>query len=461
MASNRLSQPLCKPSKAFLLSTAIILLSISINEAQQTPPKFEEFVYDMFSPLGPEGWGDLELENNEYLQYTAKHGGQTLYDLDVEENECGRTSKQSPVNLLPNEICLDDHEILSRKIRRSDCKFDDFSWSITPHFLRATMPPDDSFCIRPHIDLPNGFGNKWNLQFMELHIRAEHTLDGRRYDAELQMVHLGLDPNHEKLATISMMLEASSPEDDEMVQWMLDEWQAVADRRDSICNNLSNISDATSAQVRGGRDLRGSKTPQSEVEVEKPSNEFVPARVHRHLNPSTHPAHSGEEERINEELETLDPDHPRLYYGSSYRTDEVTGEIHRVLQIDDDNDVDADGNEIKVVKAPRHKMFPYIMWPTIWYYRYRGSITSPPCSKIVNWRVLDTPRAISPRQLRQLAALLQGYRDADTCELATQTRPVNGENWRPVNPLGDNIDQPTVHCERKNFWFWRYDPEDQ
>ena len=184
-----------KRTSLFLCFTAIQIqaqsplptsTTTSITTSTQTSPtssptheKFLEFEYDPYSPWGPPFWAELDVKHNEYVKWTHE----LIYTQDemehkprIDENECGNKIRQSPVNLLPNEICTDTHEILSRKIRRSDCKFDDFSWSITPHFLRATMPVDNTFCIRPHIDLPNGFPNKWFLQFMELHVRSEEGM---------------------------------------------------------------------------------------------------------------------------------------------------------------------------------------------------------------------------------------------------------------------------------------------
>jgi carbonic anhydrase len=52
------------------------------------------------------------------------------------------------------------------------------------------------------------------------------------------------------------------------------------------------------------------------------------------------------------------------------------------------------------------------------YYRYRGSLTTPPCSEGVQWYVLTTPIHATAAQIERL-------------------REVLGENARPVQPLGD------------------------
>ncbi len=52
------------------------------------------------------------------------------------------------------------------------------------------------------------------------------------------------------------------------------------------------------------------------------------------------------------------------------------------------------------------------------YYTYEGSLTTPPCSEIVRWIVLDTPMQASSEQLKSLRAQHSG-------------------NARPVQPLND------------------------
>ena len=54
---------------------------------------------------------------------------------------------------------------------------------------------------------------------------------------------------------------------------------------------------------------------------------------------------------------------------------------------------------------------------TTGYYAYQGSLTTPPCSEIVRWLLLDTPVALSAEQIAAYTSLYDG-------------------NARPVQPLG-------------------------
>jgi carbonic anhydrase len=52
------------------------------------------------------------------------------------------------------------------------------------------------------------------------------------------------------------------------------------------------------------------------------------------------------------------------------------------------------------------------------YYKYAGSLTTPPCSEGVSWMVLETPIEISQAQLDTFTEVIEG-------------------NFRPMQPLGD------------------------
>ena len=51
------------------------------------------------------------------------------------------------------------------------------------------------------------------------------------------------------------------------------------------------------------------------------------------------------------------------------------------------------------------------------FFRYEGSLTTPPCSETVNWVVMTTPMTVSARQIAEVTA-------------------VYGDNARPLQPLG-------------------------
>jgi len=367
------------------------------------------------------------------------------------------------VNLRANDVCEDEHEILTRKRLNSDCLMEDVTFTVHPGTLRATFPRSDEYCNRPSIDMPNGYPHRWIMQWMEVHVRSEHMLDGRRYDAELQMMHLGLNSHNDKIAMITMLIDASALEDDEMFQELLDKWQMAADEMRATCLRRGYVRNdgfgGAVAHVGGGayrRNATNSSLPVSDGHE-------------RQLKHGKRKKNTHQDDIDNDELYWGKLYHPK--YGDdgppvlSKDYENATASAAEATTTGTNNGTRARRRRLAFPaehndpnRAPRHKPWPYIMWPTIHYYRYKGSLTQPPCSEIVHWRVFDEPSRISRRQYRQLTALVNSYVDPDTCASATITSPT-GENYRPLQELNDDND--VTHCTDRDFTFWKYLPEDQ
>jgi carbonic anhydrase len=67
-------------------------------------------------------------------------------------------------------------------------------------------------------------------------------------------------------------------------------------------------------------------------------------------------------------------------------------------------------------------------------YYYSGGLTTPPCSEIVSWNVVDTPISLSIIEYNAIIEFIFGYRNPETCELASVYSP-SGFTSRPVQPL--------------------------
>ena len=48
---------------------------------------------------------------------------------------------------------------------------------------------------------------------------------------------------------------------------------------------------------------------------------------------------------------------------------------------------------------------------TVWFYGYIGSLTEPPCTPGIHWRVMDKPMLISKLQYQMLRRILFNYQD--------------------------------------------------
>jgi carbonic anhydrase len=86
--------------------------------------------------------------------------------------------------------------------------------------------------------------------------------------------------------------------------------------------------------------------------------------------------------------------------------------------------------------------------PKFGVYTYKGGLTTPPCTEIVNWNMLDTPTLISQNQMDRLYKLTLCYVDTETCQHATIASR-DGFTSRPPQPLmGRKIVHRCRVCEK-------------
>ena len=358
------------------LTLITTLLSTALAQDTFWKESFKlDFSYDANSKQGdgPNKWGNVNVANSEWRQYAVGH---ELFDLNIGSNECTNRIRPSPIPLRKTGRCSDEHELFTRQINDSDCTRNDITFELTPHTLRAYFPENDDTCERPTIEMDGNTGDPFVLTWMEVHARSEHVVDGRRYDAELQMVHMGTSNSDDEMAIVSILIDASAREDHTEFQYLLDQWQSVASDQTAKCGETTR-----SLRIR---------------------DEVVPNQESRRAQ----------------------------------QQQQCTGKDC----------------------GPRRKMYPYSMWPSVWYFRYSGSLTTPPCSAIVNWRIVDKEMLISRRQYKQLTTLLTANKDGD-CQDDT-VLSATGENFRPLQNVNNN-NQNVEHCTKADFGVLQYAADEQ
>jgi hypothetical protein len=74
-----------------------------------------------------------------------------------------------------------------------------------------------------------------------------------------------------------------------------------------------------------------------------------------------------------------------------------------------------------------HNMNDNEGFPMYGAYTYKGGLTTPPCSEIVNWNLLDTPMEVSAEQMTRLLNLIDCYQNADTCGYETVAKKLTAD----------------------------------
>jgi carbonic anhydrase len=110
----------------------------------------------------------------------------------------------------------------------------------------------------------------------------------------------------------------------------------------------------------------------------------------------------------------------------------------------DDNDKEPIPDDPVVVNRP-NKFDPYqpALMPTMYFYRYDGSITEPPC-KDITWWVMMEPMIISHRQLDQLKMILFTHVDP---EQDCRRTSVHNADQSVARPLYDRGDREIQKCD--------------
>ena len=332
-----------------------------------------DYTYDATSDKGPENWDQArptqeeEWGEWEVVRDTSGENGDDEDLIQFVNNECGREQRPSPIELIPSATCTDTQELLVRQFDpQLDCQHplegnqpdEDATdeWELTPYSLKYYMPRTDRNCRPPTVRLDNVFANvdrrnvpeHFVLLWLEVHARSEHVVQGKRYDAEIQMVHRSTTRPNE-LVVVSVLVDASgsgTEDHSDFQRYLLDGWQRKHQEEEQTCKRRS-LLERKDRHLRG--DLRN-----------------IPGYAAALQDFTQHSFNVTQ------------------FYGTN---DDIPSRKKRDLQ---KCTSDAYGNGCADM-GPRRRVFPYNLWPSAWYFSYEGSLTAPPCAGQVHWRIMDIP----------------------------------------------------------------------
>lgn len=262
----------------------------------------------------------------------------------------------------------------------------------------------------------NGFNSGvQDLTHIDVHVTSEHTICGKRYDAEMQQFYLHKEGNFEAIA---LLIEAEEGSDNEHFDKMLNFFQQKFDQDARVCDRKRQRARALFERSRISGSIRsnggGGEDDQS---------------------PSKLRGGSINDQEPDEVLQDADYDTAAsLSIGSAiYQT------IHDRF--------------LKLIQRRREASWeiwdplkPWDFYKSVHFWSYSGSLTEPPCSEGVTWRIVDVPMKISPTQLFRLKRLMFDHVDPNTCQL-TSTH-YEESNARPTQPYrGGGIHR----CRRSDY----------
>jgi carbonic anhydrase len=253
-----------------------------------------------------------------------------------------------------------------------------------------------------------GEPKEWQVLQFHIHTGTDHAMNGEYYGADLHVVHT--EVGGDRYGVLGFFLEPTSSSDEPMIGSLLEMWEDVESSVMDQCQGDGFLGDSPVVSAgrgggggRGGGDDDDDDDDDSLVESESAGRE--PGRG------------KGEGPKSGDD--------------DAY---DIVVESRGVGGTDDD-----DGSRRLSKSFNMYGIIP--AGSSI--YTYAGSLTTPPCSEVVFWNVIDTPVKLSVREYLRLSNLLLDYVDAETCEFASMAAP-SGFTGRPVQ--GINGREITRRC---------------
>jgi len=466
-------------SLIFLLLTGVLAKNNSTHFLDRFNYHETSVRGDGFIDYAPNEWGKIECDErtaesvDKCEGYNHKwHEGinWTIQDnscrwCPVGSDTCGR-HHQSPINLLrevgldPNisliaKECIDLHWM---KYEDSFCSMEELiekdQFTIERHGLRIGQPitvyenlVNDTDGVADgvklecrikgrgsrfgRIDFSKGFSNWWYLSHTDLHVPSEHTQEGERYDAEIQMYHFYSIDHDNEMAAISIFMNAydNAPPyrylDKIICQWREKEHNVRQQcGLDPIQSSYPGCFQLMKMQRSHGlgrdRNLRTDGTAKNDINYTK-------HRVRTVADTIYHNQLLGQDSNNTQLLLQMDEinfspaeekDWEAWIVEQSKKMNEEEELYQRLLEEEYDG-VHTDDLHRRLIEGDATEWFNY--WPllgvrTEYYYRYQGTATIPPCygndtrssrRGSNHWRVMKDPIRIQTKQLLELERLIR------------------------------------------------------
>jgi carbonic anhydrase len=342
-----------------------------------------------YKPRSPNKWKQISpnswpifLDWGKQLQDPRKwNKGNTCVNMS---NKSYNTShNQSPIKLTSDKLCIDRHEMIVNEV--GICQKNQAKFNTTAYGLAVDLTSCTKTALLDH----SRNEDQWYLKEIVIKYPSEHTIGDQKFDAELQINFAGsndgYDPttsHKERIAITGVLLAGKDGAYDAELQLLLDGWDNAMGEAYASCGKVYDHAKCvlTSASRR--------KLEPREIKVTSVS--------------------------------TSEDHHVRHLKASPY------GRFHRQC------------------RGSFYCFFNlYLHTKTDFYYKYLGSLTYPPCTENVDWRVLQNPLYVAPSQIEQIKRLTYMYLNSK-CELGTVGVKLNdgcavGVN-RPLQSLSTRHD---------------------
>jgi carbonic anhydrase len=193
-------------------------------------------------------WGNVKppIDGGYLKEFTKSGFGGWKGILDkynpLSNNQCEEGLAQSPIDIVINNrsVCLETHQI---RPRQGDYSLNDDT-NVFKHILPTKLRviykrrpcSDPLVCLEPdppNADFPQGWGGYIDMMHFDIKVPSEHTLNGYRYDGEMQLFHL--HPGNKKFAVRAVWIKSSALGYNYYFQELLNQYQLLYNRNQMAC----------------------------------------------------------------------------------------------------------------------------------------------------------------------------------------------------------------------------------